>query len=384
MKKDEKYYFHQYIIEQNILESLHLNERLFNEDNLEKLIESIDIHFVLQKLGLQLTLLSLNGKTIRNYDDCMESIKAMKSLLNIPKYAKHPLISTCVTAINLVKTMVEIAAAEQKVTTMKTSTEKATKKEELVVKALAAKASCNKLLKLLDKNTTVITQRDLSAFYVVATNFYAAEIAAGRLGYQGYFNLFKTMDEKDAMLEDDFMPAIKWKNAINAACRVDEIDWAVKAIQKYKPYVNESVRESVYHFNMGVVASYQENHDEVSEYLKKYGHEKLIINVNHRVYGLKTRYDRDGIYNEKTMTAFESALSYFQTTKKLSDADKRTYKNFMYILIKLYEIKYGNMPREEQKQELKNCEEKLNNQTINADRAWLNEKIEELKEELAI
>lgn len=375
-RKEMEHYYHQYITERNVLEGLHLNGQLSKEDNSTELIQAIDIDFAVKKLRSYLTLLSLKGKTTRDYHASNLSIEVVMALLReIPKYAAEPLISIFLAAIDLVK-----------LTTVK-KTEKG-----LAVKE--KKSAYYKLLDLLYKNAELINQKDLSGLYVTASNICTAGIKVGQFDYYDYFAVFKAMDEKDVMIEGDFVPPNKLKNATNAACRVRESDWAIYAIEKYKPFVEKPIRKSVYHFNMGVVDFHQEKYEDALSRFEQYKPVNLVYDLNWRIVDIKTRYEFDKIYNTYTMTTFESARSYFRKNEKLNDTNKQSYKNFMDVLIGIYLIRYPNIanttPEERKKilegrgEKLRKREKELNNQELNADKEWLTRKIAELKVKLGI
>jgi len=440
-KRKEKYhYYHQYITERNQLDSLHLKGQLSKKDNSTELIQAIDIDFVVKKLRSYLTLLSLKGKTTRDYHASNLSIEVIMAILReIPEYAAEPLISIFLATIDLVKLTTlntaedqEKTAKEEEVTEETAAEEKEedpnathhnllellcentdifvqedlnelyeaiSEKIEFRLKEIGTvkedtKAAYYELLELLYKNAEVIDKKDLCGLYVTASNICTAGIKVGQFDYQDYFAVFKAMDEKDIMIEGGFVPPNKLKNAINAACRVGEFDWAAKIIEIYKPSIEKSVRKSVYHFNMGVFNFHQKKYEEALSHFDQYETVNSMYDLNRRVIRMKACYEFDEAYNKYTMITFESARSYFRSNARLNYGNSQSYQNFMDILIGIYLIRYPNIANttpekrkkilEQRGEKLKKREEELNNQELNADKEWLSKKITDLYEELGI
>jgi len=338
-QKDIQHYQHQHKIEKNVLDYLYLSRQLNTQDNLSELIYNIDIEYLINKLSLHITLLYLDGVSAKNYD--VSSMDAMTQLIHLPQYAVHPLIRIYLLAIDLTKTQSEAIYRE--------------------------------FLSLLNTHTASTSKKDLNGFYVAATNFCAGKIQTGRFGYVELFDLYKIMDKKNLLTEDRFIPVNKLSNVIVVGCRVGEFDWAMQMIEKYQPFIRKSVRESVYHFNIGVIAFYKKEYPTALHHFIRVEHVNLNYDINARTMMMKAHYETDQEYDERTLQIFRSTEKYFNENQQLTPRNKKAYKNFIRTLINIYRVRHRAT-----KMKLENIKEKLERQEVNSDKKWLLEKITEL------
>jgi len=88
---------------------------------------------------------------------------------------------------------------------------------------------------------------------------------------------------------------------------------------------------------------------------------------------LKSHYELDKEYDERTLQIYRSAERFFNENKSLNRARKTAYKNFTRTLINVYRIKH-----QATKMTLGKVKTKLEQQELNSDKSWLLEKIGEL------
>jgi len=339
LQRDAQHYQHQRHIEKNVLDYLYMSGRLGARDNLPELMYHLDIEYIINKLSLQITLLYLEGVTSKHYD--ASPIEAINQLIKLPQYAKHPLIRIYGAAIEMTKAQSEVAYHE--------------------------------LLTLLDSHAESVSKKDLNGFYVVATNFCARKIKTGQFDYRELCDLYKVMDEKNILIEDGFIPVNKLKNVVAMGCRVSDFDWAMKMTEKYQQFVEKLVRESVYHFNLGVVAFYQKDYKKALHHFVRVESVNFNYDVNCRVVMMKAHYETDEEYDERTLQIFRSTEKYFNENQQLTPRNKKAYKNFIRTLINIYRVRHRAT-----KMKLENIKEKLEGQAVNSDKQWLMGKIEEL------
>ncbi len=337
--KDFEHHRHQQFIEENTLNYLHRSGELMNRDNLNELMYHTDIQYFLKKLSLYMSALTLQNLTLRQYD--MTSVGLMFLMLDLPQYASHPLVQIYRATIDLIKN----------------GTDK----------------NYHKLLKILHHNEAAIPRGDLNGFYIAATNFCAQQIREGKLGYKEAFELYRIMDEKDLLIEGNYIPIGKFKNTITAGCRVGQFAWASVLTEKYKNAVKKPIRESVYHFNMGAIAFYQGDYKRALHHLVRVEHINLTYNIDCRNMIIKSHYETDQEYDERTLQIFRSTEKYFNENKELTPRNKKAYKNFIRMLINIYRVRHRAT-----KMKLENIKDKLERQEVNSDKKWLMEKIEEL------
>lgn len=339
-KKNMKDYEHLQKIEENILDYQYLSNQLQTQDNLPTLIYFTDIAYLSKKLGQYSTILFLEDVTSKKYD--ISAIEAIKELLDIPEYTSHPLIQIYQVANRLTKTQNELVYKE--------------------------------LLVLLENHSVSITKADLKGFYTIAANFCARQIQKGQFGFQQLFEVYKTMDEKNLLFDTNFISVDELKTIVAASCRIGKFDWALQMIEKYQPYVEKKTRQSVYHFNLGVVAFYQQDYPKALHHFIRVESVNFNYDINCRVIMLKSHYECDKEYDERTLQIFRSAEKYFNENQQLTTKNKKAYKNFIRTFINVYRIRFGAT-----KMKLEDLTKKLEKQDVNSDKKWLLEKIEQIK-----
>ncbi len=340
LQKDIEHYRHQHSIEKNVLDYLYLTGQLNKFDNLPELTYSIDVEFIINKLSTHITQLYLEEVNAKNYDT--SSINAIDTLIKLPQYAAHPLIHIYVRAIRMIKTQSE--------------------------------TDYHELLELLYSHAASISKKDLNGFYVAATNFCAQKIQSGVFDYRELSDLYKVMDEKNILIEEGFIPVNKLKNVVVMGCRVSDFSWAIEMTEKYQPFVEKSVRESVYHFNLGMIAFYQKDYKKALYRFVRVESVNFNYDVNCRVMIMKAHYETDQEYDERTLQIFRSTEKYFNENQQLTPRNKKAYKNFIRTLINVYRVRHRAT-----KMTLEGIKKKLEKQEVNSDKQWLMEKVEELE-----
>ncbi len=338
------YHQHEYMIEQKTLDYLLLNRNLLaKNDNLMELNQSLDTRYLLDKLNLHLGTISIVRSFLGEKNLDFSSMKAIDNLLNLPQYEKHPLVKIYQTAIGMMQTQ--------------------SHKDYI------------SLLKLLDSDAQYIPKDNVLDFYIMATNFCAAGIRSGALEYHQYlFDLYKVMEDKDLLREGNIIPINKLKNVIAVACHVEEFEWGEYIIEKYRSYIPRDIRESVCYFNLGAILFCQRDYKKAINNLIRVERVNLNYDLNCRILILKSHYETDEDYDDRTLQIFRSAEKFINDNKQLSSSRKKAYKNFFRILINLYRIKHqvGKMT-------LENVKQKMNKFEVIDQKRWLLEKIQEIE-----
>jgi len=333
----------QFKMEKGIFDHLHKKGQLVRKDNLPELIKNLDIYYLLNKLDLHGTCISLTDFSAKKTYD-YTPIKAIQALLELPQYKQHPLIRMYLIGLDLLENNTP--------------------------------ESYQQLVELLDSKSMFISRGNLNYFYMIAANFCGKEIRAGKTEYyRSMFELYKKMEEKDLLREGNFIPVGTLKNVITMSCKLGEFDWAKATIEKYHSALEKQHADSVYHFNMGIVAFYQNDFRTALSHFIRVEKVNLAYDINCRVMILKTHYELDEEYDERTIRTLLLFERFVQSHKGLITKDKKAYKNFVRILINIYNTRHGagKMTKEKIKRKLDKLE-------FVSDKKWLLEKIEALKE----
>jgi len=348
VRKGKAYYAQQYKIENAVFNYLHQSGKLIKDEepNFAELVYNLDMYYILNKLDLYITMLSIRYVPgSEEYDT--ESMKATMPL-ELPQYAENPLIILYRAHIALEET--------------------------------ASEEAYNILRNELEEYKSVVPVDALKGFYTTLINYCVSQIKRGELDYnRKIFELFKVMDKEELLVDKGVIPAVKLKNLVTVSCQVGEYEWAIDAIERYRPYIRQEIRDSICYYNLGVVAFYQKDYETAHSLFVKVGKVNKVYNINVRVMILKCLYEKEKDYNDYTMQAFRSILKFFEEDKSLPADDKKGYINFIKILIHLYRTRHNINAS---KADIERIKEKLDAQKVNSDKRWLSEKIKELERKI--
>lgn len=339
-RKNIERYTHDFILETNQLDVFFQQGLLVKEGDFSAVIANLDITYLLHKLKLQIVMSSIiNVANKKKYD--FEPMNAIDKLLELPQYSKKPLIF-------LYRTTNELIATNKETTYFY-------------------------LLDLLEQYATIIPTNNLASFYTVACNFCTRQIRLGELSYnKKLLNLYKIIEERNFLFEKNALQIVKLKNIVALSCKNSEFEWAAKIINKYCPLLNKDIQESVFHFNMGGIEFYKGNYNKAISHLIRVETNNLTYdyNLDCKILLLKAHYQIDTFYDERTMRIFRSAEQFVQTNKLIPTTTKKSYKNFIQILINLYRFRHKMGKRT-----LESIQNKLEKMEFVSDKKWLLEKI---------
>jgi len=340
IKKTEDY-AHAFQINKNRLKYITIKNLFSKEDNYSDLIYQLDVHYLLQKLQLSSVIMSVKNPSNKQYD--VASFQAIKALLNIPKYKNHPLIILHLTIIDLVENGQE--------------------------------ATYYQLRKLLVQYKQDISKIELTGFYTVASNFCSQQIRLGKLVYiNKALELYKFIEENDLLLEGNTLQIHKLVNIVNLSCQAKDFKWATKLVNKYYKFINKGEQKSAYHLNLGAIAFYQGKYKEAIKHLIRIDKSGEVYDLHYRILLLKSYYQIDQQYDERTMTSFRSSKSFIKKNKTIPPARKESNKNFVEVLINLYRLRH-----QQGKMTIEKIYNKIQKKAVLGNKKWLLEKLEELK-----
>ncbi len=335
--KDIPYYHHQYKAENGILDYFYQSGQWIQQDNLSILNRQLDLYYLLSKMKLHITALSfMEISSQKKYD--FSDIEALQHMLNLPFYKEAPLVKIYQAIIELIR--------------------------------LKDYHTYLELLGLLDKYRSQLSDNDMNSAYIVATNFCTHQIKSGKPEYyHQLFELYQMMDDKNLLLEGNFIPIGKLKNIVSVSCRVGVFERAVYFIEKYTSFLRKEIRNNVRNFNLGAIAFYKKDYQTAADYLYQIDNISLSYDTSRRMMLVKSYYEIDKSYKETTVRVFRSMEKFIKEHRQLTSKDKMAYKNFVRILINLYRIRHGVTTTK-----IKRVREKLENQHVNSDKQWLLEK----------
>jgi len=328
-----------HIVEEQRFNYLFKSGQWLKEDNINEIMKNLDLRYLSSRILNTANALSFQTrKPQHNYDfSILELVdnKTFKKYLN----GDYPLLILQISSIQL---------------SLQQSLE-----------------SYDNFMELLEQYEAIISKEDLKGYYTVASNFCSRMEKKGQLNfYEKHVEIFKKMDEKELLT----MNSIILKNIVLVGCKAKEFKWVYMMIHKYVPNIDKKHKENIEKFNFGYLAFQQKKYEEAIDYLLEVNNFQKSYDIDKRVLILKSYYELEKYYTEPTAQLFRSIEAFVLNNKQYTEVDKKVYKNTIRIFYNLYRCKHGVG---------KMTLDKLQQQVEQADyigsKAWLLEKIEELR-----
>lgn len=339
---DFEYFNFVHLIEEEKLKDFQYSGKWMKEDNLDMVLQSLDIMYISKKLTYTITALAYNrAKANKVYD--LSVVKLLNSgFFDHIDYKKYPLV-----ALNIANAQLMIEESLE---------------------------AYNNLLTLIDKHETRVSNIYIESFYTVLKNFCVRQIKKGKQEYY-YKNIeiTKKLDQLNILFSNAFSIQ-KLKNIVTIGCRVNEFNWVIEMIEKATPYIKKNIRQDIINYNLGFVAFQKKEYDTCIDYLLDVNNFNISYDLSKRFLILKSYYELDKHYLEPTAQVFRSIEIFVLRNKLINTKDKKYHKNFINLAYNLYRYKHrvGKM-------NLIKLKDKLEAAELISNKAWLREKIEELK-----
>jgi len=349
-KRGIDYYTTSYNLQIYMSAIFYISNRLAKEDNYDTIEYYLDVKYILEKLRNHLAKITAQ-KMLAHKQYEFGSFKAIKNLLELPQYNEIPIIQLYRLNIDLVE------------------------KDDI--------STFNFLFKRIKEQGSVIPTDLLKHFYSNLTNYCAYKIESGRLQfYDKMFEIYNSMHDLSILTSRNVMDVRLLKNIITIACRVEKFEWAKSTLAYYLKNIYKDVRQSVFHYNSGIIAFNKCNYSEALVNFNQVQKIDDTHDIGVRVSRLKCFYEIDENYEITTQKIIDNIKVYFTNNKKLTKNEKIAYNNFISIFNKLYKFKDipGKSARQKKIEEaLPNIQKHLSNIDLIKEKKWLINKIETLK-----
>jgi len=339
--KDIVYYENWALFNELYLQYLNNTQKVDKENNIESCITATDLSFLLRRLSLYQSTLALNKYYANNIDAKM--YQPVNDLMALKPYKSNLQIRTQQMSIDMLTSMTEKKFKD--------------------------------FLAFIKKEGDEIGKTDLVALYNYGINFCSSQIRKGNLSYyETSFKLYFEMHQQNLLLNDNFIHSIVYTNIVITACRANQILWAQKLSQYYQPYLIKNIKESIYNYNLGLIAFFQNDYTKAHHYFISTDRTNSFIDYNVRLYILKCLFESSDDFNHHFLQYIRSTKEFFKQQKKLPPNLKKGFINFLSILPNIYNYKNGK-----RKISIVEIKQKLSAMDYVSFRAWLREKISVLQ-----
>lgn len=365
---DNEYFLQNYQLERNLYE-FRFNfdqNKLIKSDNLEKVIEASDTYYLIERMLLHLSGMSLlSNLGTKSYD--FELMKWIFKLSESPKYNSIPAIKLCRIACRM-------------------ETSKLLSREH-TEEDLKAQHYYQELVNLLKEYDECFTADFKDMFYGLAINFCSHQTRRNRNKefYEEGYKLYHQLELKGLMVKNDRVRASRLTLAMSFACLSGNSVWAEEMRKKYIDKVDKPIRHALSSFILGQIAFYDGKFKKADDYfLKAEDQQHRSFTNNCKVFRLRCLYEINEYSFEAANVRFKSEIALRKKSKSLSKNARVGQTNFIKVLSDLYNIR-DSLRRQSKSSLLKRLtktEGELNAYPLVSDVLWLEKKIAELRKQL--
>jgi hypothetical protein len=175
---------------------------------------------------------------------------------------------------------------------------------------------------------------EVRTLYLAALNYCVAKINQGRSDYAvRAFQLYKKGLESGILLENNLLSRYTFGNAVGAALKIQQFEWAEKFITDFEVHLEEKQRKSIVNFNLSRVYFEKGDYDKAQRLLFDFEYDDMLLNIIAKTMLLKIYYEQGEF--DALESLLESMRIYLQRKEALDPARKTAYKNLISLMKKL-------------------------------------------------
>lgn len=335
--RDGAFYYHHLLIQEQKNIYLENYDQRSTDKNLQGVMHSLDVYYVLQKLKYGAAMLHYQSFLNMETDVVLlnEALQlATQTAFDVPAIQIYRRIILSITEPN-------------------------------------TETHYHQLKALLTKHSALFATDELKTLFVFAINYCINRINLGQGAYlKELLLLYQFALQNDLLLENDQLSPWEFKNIVTVALRVKELKWAEKFMEEYKHKLPKEEKQNAYTFNMARLHFYQKNYDRVLQLLQDVKYNDIFYQLDSKTTLLKTYYETG---EEMPLLSLKESFRLLLSRKRLITPQQRNnYNNLLKFSIKLFRIDVKNT------RALKALRLEIDNTANIADKSWLLEKVEEL------
>jgi hypothetical protein len=196
----------------------------------------------------------------------------------------------------------------------------------------------HQLLAALAKYEHLFSRNEARGMYVFAQNFCIRRINSGdKDALEMIFFLYREMVEKQLIFEGNFVSQPDFKNIVTTGLRLGNNDWVNDFIEQFYPKLNPLFAQNAYTYSLAWVHFSRNEYDKALRMLLKVEFNDVYYHLDSKSLLMKVYFELD------EYDAFSSLVDafkiYLRRNQTISDAQKKTYHNFILLINKLMKFK---------------------------------------------
>jgi len=227
----------------------------------------------------------------------------------------------------------------------------------------------------LNKAEKYTSKDELQHLYRVVINYCSQMIRAGSLTYyQNMFSHYNSMIRMKLLLQNGLIEPLVFTNIITLACRLKHIKWSKDFVENYKTKIRKNIKDAIHNYALGIISFTEKKFEKSHQHFYQVYKSNTLLDYKARLNILKCMYEVRQDYSYEFSQAIKSAANFINMQKNVPNNRKLGYINFTKLLLKLYNFsfKFGKF-------KLNTIITNVESKKILSDRAWILEKIEELR-----
>ncbi len=337
-RRDGAFYYHHLLIQEQKNIYLENYDRRSADKNLQGVMDSLDVYYVLGKLKYGAALLHY-----QNFLAIETDVVLLKEALQLSMQEQFD-----VPAIQIYRHIV------------------------LSITEPGNEAHYRELKNLLTRHSTLFATDELKTLFVFAINYCINRINLGQSAYlKELLSLYQFALKNDLLLEDGVLSPWEFKNMVTVGLRVKELRWTEKFIEEYKHKLPKEEKQNAYTFNIARLHFYKKNYDRVLQLLQDVKYSDIFYQLDSKTTLLKTYYETG---EELPLLSLKDSFRVMLARKRLITPQQRAnYNNLLMFAIKLFRMDVKN------KKGLATLRHQIEGTANIADKSWLLEKLAELE-----
>ncbi len=195
----------------------------------------------------------------------------------------------------------------------------------------------DQLEQLLHGEMEQFNHSEARVLYISAINYCIPKINQGRLDFvRRAFSFYRTGLEIGILLDNNTVSRYTFGNAVSAALRTKEFEWAEQFIDQFQLHLEEKERQSMVNFNLARLYFEKGDYNKAQQLLTKFEYDDMVLNLVAKTMLLKIYYE------ESEYSAFESLLesmrTYLQRKEAISPSYRMVYKTLFSVMRKLINL----------------------------------------------
>lgn len=189
------------------------------------------------------------------------------------------------------------------------------------------------------------------------------------------FEIQKLGVEQKLLIAKNVLSKDNFRICISVACSAEEFEWTESFIRDYQQYLEKGKRKDIVLCGEGMFCFFKKDFKKSLEKYAQAVFPDALYALQGKLVQLKCYYELE-TYEEPFFSFVNSYRVYLYRSKRLSEATKNRYTNFINIIEKLYVLKQHFIVDKSEK-----IEKLLDSSTELINRGWLKEKLAELQEQ---